>query len=279
MWGYKWAPLSPEMIIEEIQLVRSIDPKIGAFIFNDDLFSLDTKRVRRLCTLLKEKGIDILWNCEMRADTVEPELLREMKEAGCCQILVGLESGSQRMLDMVDKETSLDVLKRAYRTIHENGMEAYSMILIGLPRETEQDIRETEKLLNEVRSDFNEFCVYVPYPGTKLYEIAKEQGFREPTDLIGWAKIGTLNISSLTDKGVSKVSPGTIEAMIERTSKKARYRSYVQEFKRAPLSSPLRGLMFVLRKKKDEDIDEDEVRTDKDLHDDMEKGSIGGADR
>ena len=186
--------------------------------------------------MLKEKGIDILWNCEMRADTVEPELLREMKEAGCCQILVGLELGSQRMLDMVDKETSLTFLKRAYRTIHENGMEAYSMIFIGLPRETEQDIRETEKLLNEVRSDFNEFCVYVPYPGTKLYEIAKEQGFREPTDLIGWAKIGTLNISSLTDKGVSKDFSwhDRVEVINQATSKKARYRSYVRSSRGPP---------------------------------------------
>ena len=74
MWGYKWTALSPERMVEEIELVRSIDPSIGAFIINDDLFSLETRRVSRFCTLLKEKGIDILWNCEMRADTVGPDL-------------------------------------------------------------------------------------------------------------------------------------------------------------------------------------------------------------
>ncbi len=249
MWGYKWTALSPERMVEEIELVRSIDPSIGAFIINDDLFSLETRRVSRFCTLLKEKGIDILWNCEMRADTVGPDLLREMYDAGCRQVLIGLESGSERMLDLVEKETSIEAMKGAYRAAHDAGIDVCSFVLVGLPGETELDILETEKLLNEVRSDSIDVCVYVPYPGTKLYALAKESGFQEPTDLRGWAELGSVGFSAFEEKGISKVSQAHIAHMIERTIRKARHRRYVQELRREPLSAPLRGWRFVLRKR------------------------------
>ena len=116
------------------------------------------------------------------------------------------------MLDLVEKETSIEAMKGAYRAAHDAGIDVCSFVLVGLPGETELDILETEKLLNEVRSDSIDVCVYVPYPGTKLYALAKESGFQEPTDLRGWAELGSVGFSAFEEKGILQGLTGAYSA-------------------------------------------------------------------
>jgi hypothetical protein len=128
MWGYKWNARSPGSVIAEMRKVLELDPQIGGFIIMDDLFAVDPSRVRKICSMIKESGLDIVWNCEIRADMITEELVRTMKGAGCCQVLMGIETGSQRLLDLVRKDITVEDIRRASSLIHEAGMEVYAML-------------------------------------------------------------------------------------------------------------------------------------------------------
>lgn len=253
MWGYKWSALSPENVLREIEKVMSLDPRIGGFIIIDDLFATDRQRVRDVCRLIIERNLDIFWNCEIRADMVEPGLLEVMGRAGCRQILIGVETGSQRLLDLVRKDITVEDIRRATRLAHENKMEVYAMLVNGIPTETIEDVRETDRLLKEIRPDYTEFLAYMPYPGTPLYDLAVKEGFVPPTSLKEWGDIGTFSLNSLKDKGITEVSGSMYENMARRSRRRAIIHNYMKEFKKEPLTAPIRGLRMLMRGGDEED--------------------------
>jgi len=81
MWGYRWTSRSADKVIEEIQLIKSLDQRLNAIIFDDDLFAGDPKRIASFCDLLLSRKMDIKWNCEIRAKDITRELVKKMKEA------------------------------------------------------------------------------------------------------------------------------------------------------------------------------------------------------
>ncbi len=248
MWGYKWNARSPEMVVEEMRRLLALDPRLGGFIIMDDLFATDPGRVGRICTMIKDRGLDIIWNCEIRADMINEDLLRTMKAAGCRQVLMGIETGSQRLLDLIRKDITVEDIRRACRLIHGADMEVYAMLVNALPTETMEDIRATDQLLKEVRPDFTEFLVYMPYPGTPLFDLAVENGFAVPRTLEEWARMGTFDLRSVEEKGITSVSEQMYENMAKGAKRRAVMSSYVREIKREPLTAPLRGLRFLFRR-------------------------------
>jgi len=248
MWGYRWAALSPERVVGEMQRVMSLDPRIGGFLIIDDLFAQDPRRVRRICELILERGIDIRWNCEIRADLIDPDLLPLMRRAGCRQVLIGVESGSQRILDLVRKDIKVEDTVRACRLLKENGIEIYAMMVNGLPTETEEDIQATERLLKEIRPEFTEFLVYTPYPGTPLFEEAVERGFQPPATLEEWGHMGTFSMKSIGAKRLVGNDGKRYEKMEQDARKRSTRDSYVQAVMKDPLTAPVRGFRYLMRR-------------------------------
>jgi len=160
--------------------VLELDPAVGGFVIIDDLFMVEPTRVLEICKGIQERGLDIVWNSEIRADLVDPEVLSAMHQAGCRQILIGVESGSPRMLELANKQITVEMIRRAAKAVHDAGMEVYSMCVIGLPTETVEDVDATERLLREIKVDYSEFGSYTPYPDTRLYPAALEAGFVPP---------------------------------------------------------------------------------------------------
>lgn len=251
MWGYKWSARSPEMVVEEMRRLLAFDPRLGGFIIMDDLFATDPVRVGHICTIIKDSGLDIVWNCEIRADMINEDLLGTMKAAGCKQVLMGIESGSQRLLDLVRKDITVEDIRKACRLIHGADMEVYAMLVNALPTETVEDIRATDHLLKEVRPDFTEFLVYMPYPGTPLFDLAVQEGFVAPRTLEEWAHMGTFDLRSVEDKGITSVSEQMYENMAKGAKRRAVRDSYVKEFMKEPLTAPVRGLKFLLKKREE----------------------------
>src|SRR3989344_6087684 len=142
VFGNRFRSQSPERVIKEIEfLVEKYGVK--EIKFYDDTFTMDMERVSKICDLIIEKGIKITWSCSTRVDRVNKELLMKMKKAGCWQIDYGLESGDQRMLNIMKKGITLEQSRNAAKWTKEPGIRLRAFIILGMPGETNESIRNT----------------------------------------------------------------------------------------------------------------------------------------
>jgi len=144
--------------------------------FQDDCFIIDKERVYEFCDLLDENGPDIKWSCCGRANVVDRELLERMKAAGCVSVSFGIESGSQRILDRYRKGVSVERAKAAVSLVRETGMRNPTSFMLGAPGETRETAWETVEFCRELNIPLQALMLTTPYPGTPLYEDAREMG-------------------------------------------------------------------------------------------------------
>nr|MDO8080991.1 radical SAM protein [Candidatus Freyarchaeota archaeon] len=143
----------------------------------DDLLTINHKRVFAFCDELDNRGLKIEWTAFSRVDTVTRELLSKMKEAGCMFILYGVESGNQRILDLVKKRTTLEKIRKGISLSNEVGITTMSSFILGLPGETEETVRESLEFGKSLGGQYG-FHVLSPYPGTEVREKAEELGLK-----------------------------------------------------------------------------------------------------
>lgn len=175
IFGRKNRIRSPENVVAEIKHINS---KYGAreVQFWDDTFTLRKSWVRKLCNLLIEETPNITWTCETRVDVVDKGLIEIMSKAGCWKIGYGAESGDRELLDLIKKDITLDQIRDAVRWTKEAGMEVGLSFMLALPGETPEKALRTIEFAKELDPDFVQFCVTTPYPGTELYNQAKDHG-------------------------------------------------------------------------------------------------------
>lgn len=111
-----------------------------------------------------------------RVDKINPELLRLMKQAGCYEIGFGIESGSDRILQFIKKATTTDLVKKGVQMTKEAGIDVRGFFMIGFPTETKEEIMQTINFAKELDVDVAQFMVSTPFPGTEMWEIAKQNG-------------------------------------------------------------------------------------------------------
>ncbi|MCK5180524.1 MAG: radical SAM protein, partial [Candidatus Omnitrophica bacterium] len=152
----QYNPRSPETVVAEIEEcyhkhgIREID------IFDYEFTGI-RKRVLEICRLLQEKKLDLTWACRSRIDTVDKELLRQMKLAGCRRIYFGLESGVQEILDKVSKGISLAQIKEVIKMCQELGIRSLGFFLIGAPGDTKDNVERTVAFAKELDLDYVQF--------------------------------------------------------------------------------------------------------------------------
>ena len=186
--GFKTRLRSTENILGEIkQCIQQYGYKhIG---FEDTNFTSDPLRLYQLCQSLKE--LKVTWNCQTRVDLVNKDVVKMMAESGCKKIAYGVESGSPRILGLIQKKITLAQIKDAFRWTKESGIITCGFFMLGShPSETKMDVRMTERLINQIRPDVFQLTIAVPYPGSALYEIMKEKNYLESED---WAKFNFLH--------------------------------------------------------------------------------------
>jgi len=180
IFGRQFRAHSPERVVEEMQLLKE---KYGArqISIYDDNFTVDKKRVEQICRLLKEKNLNIPWDCEARVDCVDEGLLKEMKSAGCELIAYGVESGSERVLKSIRKGFTKEHMKTAFKWTKNAGISIRAYCIIGLIGETKEDIKQTITFVKELDPDIASFTFLVPFPGTDDYTTAQTEGtFKDP---------------------------------------------------------------------------------------------------
>lgn len=171
--GAKVRKRSPQNIVNEIK--ECIEQyNIRNFIFWADIFNNDKEWVMELCKLIIENNLDITWSANTRADTADEEMAEMMYKAGCRLVSIGVESGSQEMLDHIGKHITLDDVRLTVRIFKRFGIKIYNYFVIGLPWETKDTVEDTIDFAIELDSDFISFYTATPLPGTKFYDYAKE---------------------------------------------------------------------------------------------------------
>jgi len=147
------------------------------------------KRVVELCEAFVACGFDFTWSCNSHPNLLDPDTLRLMKRAGCWQIAYGIESGSQRILDVVKREVRLPRMRETLRMTRAAGIRAKGYLMIGHPTETPQTLEETAEFLKVVELDLCQVTKFTPYPGTPAYPTIREFG-RFDED---WERMNAMN--------------------------------------------------------------------------------------
>lgn len=180
LWGRKVRLRSPRNVLKEIDdLVRKYS--ITAFNFWDDTFTTSKRSVTRFCEGLVQRYGEkrFRWMCLTNIRTLDEDVLRALKRAGCWRIDIGVESGSDRILEEIEKGITTDQVRRIAKLIKDNGFSLHTFFMIGIPYETEEDVRRTIEFMQELRPDSVNLCTFTPYPGTRLYDYVIEHDLLE----------------------------------------------------------------------------------------------------
>ena len=160
---------STEAIVDELEhVIRTYDPGVIAFV--DEILTLRKKRIHEMCDEILRRGLKFEWIANTRADCVDYPLLKHMHRAGCRRIYYGWESGSQRMLDVLKKDLTPEVIIEAARMTRRAGIWAKVYIIVGSPGETRDDVDETEKVLRLAGPDLIRISVFNPLIGTESWD-------------------------------------------------------------------------------------------------------------
>ena len=217
IFGRKVRHHSVKRIIEEINsLINNYNAK--EINLEADTLTVNKKFLITLCDAFISSGISkkISWTCESRIDTVYEDILKKMKEAGCWQTSYGVETGSQRLLELIHKDITIEKIKKTFAITKKAGINIRAFYMLGIPTETKEESLETISFAKELDAQWSQFTLFTPYPGTELYDIViKEEGMKSHN----WADYKTHG--GWTKGGLSYVPKGRSTDEMKRLQKKA----------------------------------------------------------
>lgn len=167
---------SPKNVVDEIEFIDKKLPQVREIFFEDDTFTINRDRVLAICKEIKERGLDIVWSCNARAQ-LDYDLMMTMKDAGARILIVGYESGNQQVLNNIRKGVTLTQAERFTRDAKRAGLRIFGCFMIGLSGDTKESIEETFQFAKRMNPDMVFFQQAVPFPGTEFYEWAKYNNY------------------------------------------------------------------------------------------------------
>ena len=174
MFGSHVRFMSPSRVIEHIELLQK-KYGIREISFYDDTFTANQKNVTELCRLILEKKIRLSWSCFARVDSVTPDLLLLMKQAGCHQIMYGFETPDETILKNIDKRVTLEQFQNAITWTRAAKINIRGAFMLGNPGETEANMQRTIDYAKNADIQLAVFNITTPYPGTTMYRDFQEK--------------------------------------------------------------------------------------------------------
>ena len=159
---------SPQNILEEIR--HWVDNGVKEFFIQDDNFTINRKRTVEFCQLLISSGLRIKYKISSRVDYLDDELLGYLKRSGCYRIYFGVESGSQKVLDYLEKGITVDQIQAVFKAARKHGIDRCAYIMIGTPVESRKDIQTTMALIKEIRPEHLHCSICTAMPETHFYK-------------------------------------------------------------------------------------------------------------
>jgi radical SAM superfamily enzyme YgiQ (UPF0313 family) len=185
--GHRYRLRSAENVVEEFEYIVENIPEVKEIGVEDDTMTADVERVRKICRLLIEKGINkkIKWYANVRV-TLDLETMKLMKEAGCRLIIPGYESGVQKLLDNARKGITLEQSREFAKNAKKADLLVHGCFIIGLPEETRETAMQTIEFAKELDPDDAQFFPLITYPGTEAYEWAQKNKYLTTGDFSKW---------------------------------------------------------------------------------------------
>ncbi|HEY3419003.1 MAG TPA: radical SAM protein [Methanomassiliicoccales archaeon] len=174
MMGSRFRARSPTSIVDEMEIL--IEMGVEHIEFIDDIFVLNQKRATEIAKEIIRRGLDIKFTASSRVDTLSTPLLADLKKAGLSSLYLGIESGSQRVLDLMGKGTTLAQVHDAVDKAKEVDLNVLGSFILGYPGETLREMDDTIRLAVRLRLDFAQFSLLTPYPGTPIFESMRSRG-------------------------------------------------------------------------------------------------------
>jgi len=182
-----WRFKSAERVIEELSFLKE-KFKVDRVNFKDDNFVVNKKRAVKICKGIYNDKMDINFAIDCRVDLLTTTLAKYLKVAGCDQIFFGVESGSPRILRLIKKGITLDQASRAIKICRDVKIQSTTSFVIGFPTETLEDVIQTKNFITHLNPDNLLLKIFVPYPGSFLYDyVVNNALFSPPTKLEDWA--------------------------------------------------------------------------------------------
>ena len=177
-WQGKTRFRSPEKVIHELKWIKMRWPAVQNIIFHDDTITVRKSHIRRICELILQEGLQFRWKAWSRLDVLDKDLLQLMQRAGCVCLLCGVESGTDRGLELVGKKLNLQRLIENTKMIQESGMACLYSFIAGIPGESREDSLATVRLARKLQSPQAVANVYFGtsiFPGTAFCKDLEEE--------------------------------------------------------------------------------------------------------
>ena len=191
---------SPKSIIEEMKHVKSnywnmkkeydfsassntkaknelIIEDNSTIYFVDDIFTVHPERIKQILRMMIDEKLGMEWKCEARTDHLDEEICQLMKKAGCVRVKLGFESGSDRILKMIEKDETTDDMRNGAKLLRDADVPYTGYFMAGFPGETDDDLRQTIEFAKEIKADYYSLSILAPYFGTKMYYDMIDVGF------------------------------------------------------------------------------------------------------
>lgn len=177
LFGKKIRRRSVANVVDEIEKITK-EISVPGYVIGllDDTFTFSKQYVKSFCAEIARRNLKIHWWCHARVDNIDEEMLLEMKYAGCVHLSIGVESGSQKILDFLKKGITVDDIIRAFDLCNKVGIFTHAYIIIGSPMETIKDLQLTAKLIDRIKPCSVGITRLTPMKGSFLYDYAYENG-------------------------------------------------------------------------------------------------------
>ncbi len=182
--GHKYRVRSADNVAAEMAHMKQIFPQVKEFFFDDDTFTANLPRAREIAKKLAPMGLT--WSCNSRAN-LEYDTIKYMKDSGLRLFLVGYESGNDDTLKRIKKGVTTDEMRKFTKSCHKAGVVIHGTFILGLPVETKESIEQTINFAKELDVFSLQVSLAAPYPGTELYEMARQNGWfvkKDKTDIL-----------------------------------------------------------------------------------------------
>jgi anaerobic magnesium-protoporphyrin IX monomethyl ester cyclase len=198
LWGGKVRRRSVESVIKELKLIEDTY-KVNSVDFDDGTFTYDKKYLQTFCNTVISEKLSLNWRCTARYDNLDKNLLQLMKRANCSGLYFGLESGSDRILKAINKNTTVKQIIKVSEMVYDSGIQSVTSVLLGLPNEGKEDMEATLKLMATIKTDIFDVNSYVPLPGSPLWDSMTEDEKKN----IDWRKTAYKSYDNYFSKNVS----------------------------------------------------------------------------
>ncbi len=204
-------------VIEELRLLTHL--RVKEILFQDPTFTINTNRVIELCSKMVDNGFDFTWSCNADIKSFNEDKIKHMKAAGCHTVSLGIESGSDKILQKYSKKITTEEIKSTIRMLNAYKIRVLGYFIIGLPGEDEDSIRQTIDLAKQLDIDFASFAIATPDVGTPLRREALQKGWmRADEDVFDSTDFPVLETGNLSKEDVWKLRSQAVREFYLRPS-------------------------------------------------------------